>query len=304
MAVASNTNFVVRNECPLCRGSAEVVWHESIADSWIGPYLVQRYRDVSLEDFKDVPYEVRHCPICDFYYQTYVATDTFLEHMYIGEGKETSLKKKRDADINRFIGFAREAERIAVLLARRPHDVTVLEFGAGWGFWSLMAKAYGYQVHGFDTAPIRVAYAKENGIHFYTSLKEIESGSFDFVFSDQVLEHITDPVGALREATRCLCPGGLVRLGVPNAGGADTLLRNSRGRPLKELHPLEHINGFTYRSLVVCGEAVGLTVLPSLTIARKLIRRVGLTQNAQYLQDAVKHVFSQNSGTLLYFIKT
>ena len=40
-------------------------------------------------------------------------------------------------------------------------------------------------------------------------------GSFDAVMSTQVLEHVTDPAAALREAVRVLRPGGRVVLTVP-----------------------------------------------------------------------------------------
>lgn len=179
----------------------------------------------------------------------------------------------------------------------------MLEFGAGWGFWSRMAKAYGYEVYGFDTSEPRATYARSQGVEYYTSLDEIADESFDFLFSDQVFEHITDPVDALRRVARALRPGGIARIAVPNASGAASLLKKSSGRPLKELRPLEHINGFTYTSLVRALDKVHLKPLTSLFIAKRLIPRVRPTQNAQYLQDALKFCYSQNHGTTIYFIK-
>ncbi|KAA0023838.1 class I SAM-dependent methyltransferase [Antrihabitans cavernicola] len=40
--------------------------------------------------------------------------------------------------------------------------------------------------------------------------------SFDVVFYHHVIEHVTDPVGCLRELGRVLRPGGLIYLGTPN----------------------------------------------------------------------------------------
>jgi len=46
------------------------------------------------------------------------------------------------------------------------------------------------------------------------------SNAFDVVFFNRVLEHVPDDVAALRSVRRVLRPGGLLVLGVPNAGCA------------------------------------------------------------------------------------
>lgn len=47
-------------------------------------------------------------------------------------------------------------------------------------------------------------------------LAEIGSGSFDFVIANHVLEHLTDPLGALREWHRVLVPRGRLLLTLPD----------------------------------------------------------------------------------------
>jgi SAM-dependent methyltransferase len=44
-------------------------------------------------------------------------------------------------------------------------------------------------------------------------------GAFDMVFCTEVLEHLKNPLGALREIRRILTPGGRLTLSVPNATG-------------------------------------------------------------------------------------
>ena len=44
----------------------------------------------------------------------------------------------------------------------------------------------------------------------------VADGSFDFIVANHVLEHLTDPLGALTEWFRILRPGGLLLLSVPD----------------------------------------------------------------------------------------
>lgn len=45
---------------------------------------------------------------------------------------------------------------------------------------------------------------------------DVDDGSFDFVVANHVLEHLTDPIGALIEWHRILRPGGLLLFAVPD----------------------------------------------------------------------------------------
>lgn len=45
---------------------------------------------------------------------------------------------------------------------------------------------------------------------------EVAGGTFDFVVANHVLEHLTDPIQALREWHRILRPGGLLLMAVPD----------------------------------------------------------------------------------------
>ena len=44
----------------------------------------------------------------------------------------------------------------------------------------------------------------------------VPDGAFDFVVANHVLEHVTDPIGALAEWHRVLKPGGLLLISLPD----------------------------------------------------------------------------------------
>lgn len=65
----------------------------------------------------------------------------------------------------------------------------------------------------FEFAPGRVG---RQYIAEATALREIDSGSYDFVVSSNCLEHVANPLKALREWIRVVKPGGLLLLVLPN----------------------------------------------------------------------------------------
>jgi SAM-dependent methyltransferase len=90
----------------------------------------------------------------------------------------------------------------------------VLDAGAGRSGWqqTILATAAGYE--SLDIAP-RGTH-RPDWIGDLTSMPQVPSQRFDAVVCHQVLEHVTDPLAALREMRRVLKPGGQMIISVPH----------------------------------------------------------------------------------------
>jgi len=111
----------------------------------------------------------------------------------------------------------RRGLRRAVRLIQINHRVPqsrVLEVGCGDGMTAVLLHSYGYEVYGVDMEDWRDPRASH--IPFYQSKVEeglpFEADSFDFIYSYNTFEHLTDPRVALSELIRVCRPGGKIYL--------------------------------------------------------------------------------------------
>ena len=86
-----------------------------------------------------------------------------------------------------------------------------------------------------------------------------DSGPYDLIYSNQVFEHLEAPLQILKQLSDQLNSNGLVYIRVPDGRGVESELLKGGWRPeLDAIHPLEHINCFTRKSLIGMAQRAGL----------------------------------------------
>jgi 2-polyprenyl-3-methyl-5-hydroxy-6-metoxy-1,4-benzoquinol methylase len=126
----------------------------------------------------------------------------------------------------------------------------VLDVGAGNGAAVRALRASGVDAHGIEPEERAVAAARAAGVETVRvgTLEEnpLAGERWDVVRMNQVLEHMPDPVDALRRARELLAPGGRVVIGVPNFG---SLGRRVFGGSWDGLELPRHLHHFTPETL-------------------------------------------------------
>ncbi|HAJ35756.1 MAG TPA: hypothetical protein DCL15_08695 [Chloroflexi bacterium] len=201
--------------CNLCGSNA-------IEDERVIPdYLLER---------KQIVARLVRCRACGLVYQSPRPTLAEMSEHYPPEyepytdptaGYEPSSLLKR--------AYAYGTQKRTRYVTRRKHGGRLLDIGCASGTFLLGMQAQrGWQVQGVEPSAQIAEYARS--VHnldvFPGTLEEANfpDGSFDCVTMWDVLEHVHDPLGTLREISRVLKDDGILVIRVPNLASWDATL--------------------------------------------------------------------------------
>jgi SAM-dependent methyltransferase len=119
-----------------------------------------------------------------------------------------------------YVWRAGQERRVSLVREHVPLEgARLLDAGCGLGLYVARFGQICDEVHGVDIDADKVALAQESLANIRQAPAEelpYPDGTFDVVFSHEVLEHVHDDAAAVREAWRVLKPGGHLVIFVPN----------------------------------------------------------------------------------------
>lgn len=122
---------------------------------------------------------------------------------------------------------------------KRASETKILDLGCGSGLISKEVQKLGYQVKGLDFSEEAVKKAISNGINAeICNLDEEIKGNdeeFDVIWAGDIIEHVFDPIGLLREANRVLKKDGIIIASIPSDVGIVTRLKILFGISYQEI---------------------------------------------------------------------
>ena len=211
-----------RRGCPVCGGQH----HERVVE--VNRLQVVRCRACGQQFVWPAPSDTE---LAEIYDQTYYQGS----HQSVGFSDYDGLAAARERM------FGRHLDRL------KPYrrGSRVLDVGCATGDFLKVAQRRGWDAVGVDPSPAREqAMAAGLRIVGHTIADaDVAAHSLDLITFWDVLEHLPDPVSALRQAAGLLAPGGIVAATVPNAGSALARLSGRRWFGYKTAG--EHLQFFT-----------------------------------------------------------
>ncbi|WNC87938.1 class I SAM-dependent methyltransferase [Thermosynechococcus sp. QKsg1] len=260
----TNCWFETRKECPACGSAAFQIIYEAEYDRPpIKDYLNDFYSGrVEFDYLEGAVYILCECDVCGMIFQRDIPNKTLMERLYDHwiNSKESFKEHQESTGLDYYSCYVKEIMQIISYFNEKPFRLNFLDFGMGWGNWALMAKAFGCEVYGVELSKECIAHAQSNGIKVI-SWDEIHQYRFDFINTEQVFEHISEPLNTLKYLRMALKPNGMIKVSVPTANDIDRRLKimdwtSPKGSPnsLNPVAPLEHINFFRRSSLIKMAE--------------------------------------------------
>jgi 2-polyprenyl-3-methyl-5-hydroxy-6-metoxy-1,4-benzoquinol methylase len=217
--------------------------------------------------FRDGPFSVVTCAGCDLTYVTpRVPPGRLVETVYGADYWRSPAAKERGyTDYRADAELYRRTFRLRKRLVDRfaPRTGRVLDVGCAAGFFLEVLRDAGWDVLGLEpSAPIRATARERLGADAVLAEPlgeaDLAPASFDLVTMWDVLEHLPDPVAALRAARGLLAPGGRLIVETQNVA---SLAARALGRRWQHYKHAEHLHHFHAGTLERAYREAGLRTL-------------------------------------------
>jgi 2-polyprenyl-3-methyl-5-hydroxy-6-metoxy-1,4-benzoquinol methylase len=137
--------------------------------------------------------------------------------------------------------------RLQIIEAQLPQRGKILEVGCAAGYFLEEARQRGWHISGMELSQ-DMAHNAEQLLHIpiYTTLAAVLDRDFDAITLWEVIEHLPDPIGTLRQLRDRLRPGGMLMLSTPNTGHWQAIRAKERWIGYR---PPSHLQYFTRETL-------------------------------------------------------
>ena len=300
--------------CPACNSNDfNTIFSKKYLDYQIIKYLTTFYAGrVETDYLKDEMFILNECNSCGLIFQENVPNNLLMKKIYDKWiDPSLSLLKSKQFKLDYYSNLSQEIMMLIGYFNIEPNLLSFFDFGMGWARWMLLVKGFGVNSYGTELSTERIQYAKENGIKV-VNWEEIPNYQFDFINTDQVFEHILNPLETLKHLRKAFKQNGLLKISVPNGNNIKKRLKimdwnapKGNKKSLNPVAPLEHINCYNTKSLINMAQNAGLRLV-SIPIITQYKYCIKLYSFKAFCKSIIKTIYINffRKGTNLFFTKS
>jgi len=209
--------------------------------------------------FEDGPFSVVTCSACDLTYVTpRLDPGALIDNVY-NEGYWTSEAAKErgytDYRSDEPLYLRTYRRRLKIVRRHFPRPGRVLDVGCAAGYFLRVMQEAGWSVTGLEPSDAIRPHAarligEDNVLAGLLGEADLEPGSFDLVTMWDVIEHIPDPVAAVKEVGSLLAPGGKFLIETQNVDSFAQKVLGKRWQHYKHAEHIYHFNPKTLRNVL------------------------------------------------------
>jgi 2-polyprenyl-3-methyl-5-hydroxy-6-metoxy-1,4-benzoquinol methylase len=264
--------FRDRQECVSCGAELfDEVWAGRFSEPRVRRYLAAFHYACDLDSaLASGSFRLVRCRCCQMTFHQRVLTDDWLAILYRDwisaeqiELVEASVRgrDRARAAFERGRQMTKHVLRLDRLLRPTTRDLRLLDFGCGDGDFLSLASHFGFAVFGIDISETRTEPSRARRIPVVGDFDSLDALGVDHVDAAvlfETLEHVPDPKSLVHSIGQRLSSGGVLIVEVPNCQGITV---PETMEEFHAVHPLEHINAFTPRTLRALCERAGFLAI-------------------------------------------
>lgn len=223
----------------------------------------------------------------------------FREGPVSAQGLYTSAYfKSSDPLASGYGDYAGDRENLMRTFRRRFKEIlkskkkgAILDIGCAMGFFLCVANEHGWEAKGVEASEFAASFAKDNfSFEIFPSVKEagFPRESFDVITMWDYLEHISDPLGELRDCRALLREGGLLFMTIPDIGSVASRVFKGRWIGIKK----EHVFYFSLKTIKRLLDKSGFRIVSS-GHAGKYMRIAAILERAQHYNPALGYALGK-----------
>jgi 2-polyprenyl-3-methyl-5-hydroxy-6-metoxy-1,4-benzoquinol methylase len=289
-----------RQNCPICQSESHSVLFSARHDS-PGFFEFIKFEKFYSKAFYDsynngplnkLLYEIVECNNCHFIYQLEVLNDEGMKllynewldkellKIYYSEGSQSTVQEGMLNMIKKHF--------------KKKDKINLMDFGAGYGNFCSLATKLDFNTYAFDLSTDKNDHMNKMGVTIINNLDKYK-GYFDFIYVNQVLEHLSDPGRALKNLRECVADKGIIFMAVPDCKNLKKIL-NKEGLSnnlFQLLSPHQHINAFNNNSLKLLGVKAGLKPLSINDLLCMFCTTFNINQSKFWIKTFIRYSMNQ-----------